>query len=363
MLTFLLSCTASAPAGPPAPTSQFITVTVADLKGVTALTSRGDEMYAAAQEGTVWRLGAPGTAPVAVAKLADRLVSGGERGLLGLAFRGERAYVNYTYEAADTKSRTGRGLYTRVSSFPIVQGSFDTSAEQEILSFRQPWANHNGGALAFGPDGMLYIGVGDGGSGGDPRTTGQDPSDWLGSILRVDVSTAPYAVPTDNPFLGRPGFAPEVWAYGIRNPWGMHFDGDTLYFADVGQDAWEEVNRGVAGANYGWNVTEGTHCFSTPDCSAGGLTAPLAEYGRDQGRSVTGGIVYRGPAIKALDGRYLYADFVTGRLWGLPITDERAVPVMIGDTGLMPAAMGQDSQGRLYIADYKGGVLRVDPPV
>jgi hypothetical protein len=181
----------------------------------------------------------------------------------------------------------------------------------------QPFQNHNSGPVLFGPDGYLYVTVGDGGSGGDPQGNGQNLGVLLGKILRLDVSRAPYTVPPDNPFVATEGARPEIWAYGVRNPWGARFDGDTLWFADVGQNQWEEVNVGVKGGNYGWNRMEGTHCFKGVVCDQSGLVVPVAEYGHDVGQSVTGGAVYRGPSIPALDGRYVYADFASGVMFAV----------------------------------------------
>lgn len=305
------------------------------------------------QEGRVWRLGEE--APVL--DVSKRITSGGERGLLGLAFAATfpedpRVFLNYTYTE-------GKQLRTRVASWRWDGKRLDPASEVEVLSFDQPWSNHNGGGLATGPDGMLYIAVGDGGAGGDPRGTGQDLSDWLGSILRVDVSVVPYRVPPDNPLVGRAGAKPEVWAYGLRNVWGLGFDGDTLWFADVGQGDWEEVNRGVKGGNYGWNHREGKHCFKRPTCE-GDFVEPVAEYGHDLGQSVTGGRVYRGPSIPALDGRYVYADFASGRFWAVPTAGGDAT--LLGKADALPSTFGTDRQGRLYVGDYRGRVYRVDPP-
>lgn len=317
-------------------------VEVAELEQHPTAVTVPDAVWVATQEGRLWRL--DGRTPRLALDIRSRIVSGGETGLLGLAFhpdhpRDPRLFVNYTYDA-------GRQLRTRVASFVVRGDVVDPASEVEILSFDQPWSNHNGGPVAFGPDGMLYVGVGDGGSAGDPRGTGQNPADWLGSILRVDVSRAPYAVPSDNPKI--PGAAPEVWAWGIRNPWGMHFEGDTLYFADVGQDAWEEVNRGIAGANYGWNVREGNHCFAKDPCR-GPYTAPLAEYSHREGNSVTGGVVWR--------GLYLYADFYNGTVWGVPV--QGGPSQLIADTELLPAAFAKDRAGNVYIADYRGTIFRM----
>lgn len=312
-------------------------------------------LWVTEQAGRVWRLGEG--APTTVLDIRSKVDSGGEKGLLGLAFaprfpEDPRVFVNYTYTASGQ-------LSTRVASYRWDGTKLDPASEVEVLSFDQPWSNHNGGGLVLGPDGMLWIGVGDGGSGGDPRRTGQDPSDWYGSVLRIDVSTPPYKVPPDNPFVGRAGYAPEVWAYGIRNPWGIHFDGDTLWFADVGQDKWEEVDRGKKGGNYGWSVKEGTHCFRASPCE-GDFVEPVAEYGHDEGQSVTGGVVYRGPSVPAIDGKYVYADFASGRFWALDPSGGK--PTRLGDGDLNPSTFGRDRAGRLYVGDYRGRVLRVVAP-
>lgn len=294
-----------------------------------------------------------------VLDVRDRVTAGGERGLLGLALApgwpaDPRAFVNYTYVDGDA-------LHTRIASFRSGDGgrTLDPASERTILTFAQPYSNHNSGALAFGPDGMLYAGVGDGGSGGDPHGTGQDRSDFLGSILRLDVAKEPYVVPPDNPFVGEAGVRPEVWAYGLRNPWGMHFDGATLWWADVGQNKWEEIDRGVAGGNYGWNQTEGAHCY-TRGCDVGAYVAPVAEYGHDEGASVTGGLVVRDARVPALDGKYVFADFATGRFFAVPAAGG---PVQrLGGSELNPSAFGRGRDGTVYVADYRGAVYRVTAP-
>lgn len=349
---WIIACAAPAPAAP------FTLTPIAEVKAVTAVTGTPagpNVLLLAEQAGRVWWV-AGGRASTAL-DFSDRVTSGGELGLLGLAVHPKwpedpRVFVNYT-RTVDGK------LSTRVVSFVLpASGVADPASEVEVLAFPQPYRNHNSGALAFGPDGMLYIGVGDGGAGGDPLGTGQDRSDWLGSILRVDVSTPPYRVPADNPFVGVPNARPEVWAYGVRNPWGMGFDGSTLWFADVGQNRWEEVNIGVAGANYGWNRMEGTHCFGREDCDRTGLTLPVVDYGRELGQSVTGGRVYRGPSIPALDGKYVFADFGSGVF----LTVEPGRPAtVVHRSSLHPSAFGTDRQGRLYVADYGSGVYRLDP--
>ncbi|MFZ5476188.1 MAG: PQQ-dependent sugar dehydrogenase [Myxococcota bacterium] len=311
-------------------------------------------LWVAEQGGRIWRI--EGGKARVVLDLSRKITSGGETGLLGMAHHPRwpedpRVFVNYTYSE-------GRQLRTRIASFRApADGEVDPSSEVEVLAFDQPWSNHNSGSLAFGPDGMLYAGVGDGGAAGDPERTGQDPSDWLGSVLRVDVSTAPYTVPPDNPWVGDARAKPELWAIGLRNPWGMHFDGADLWLADVGQNEWEEIDRIVRGGNYGWNVMEGRHCFRAKTCDAGAFVAPVAEYSHDVGASVTGGLVYRGPSVPAIDGKYVYGDFSTGRLWALD--PETLAATELADSDLMPSCFGRDRDGALYVGDYRGTIWRV----
>jgi len=295
--------------------------------------------------------------------LTDRVASGGECGLLGLAFHPEFArngffYVNYTTR------RHGR-LETIVSRFeakpPATRAAAET--EKEVLRFAQPYANHNGGQIAFGPDGMLYIGIGDGGSAGDPHNNAQNLGNWLGKILRIDVGTHPYRVPPDNPFVSREGARPEIWAYGLRNPWRFSFDRKTgeLWAADVGQNRWEEIDRIEKGGNYGWSARESSHPFKPERAGGASLINPVKEYGREEGHSVTGGYVYRGRAFPALDGIYFYADFVSRHLWGL----RREGGKVSLDARLMTApfpisAFGEDAEGELYLLDYgEGRIFRI----
>jgi len=363
MMLIALACGLTQPAEPAqAPFRLTSVATVPQPTAVVVPPAGPDGIYVVEQAGRVWRLPPGGGAPTLVVDLTGRVTAGGERGLLGLVFapgypQDPRAIVNYTFEA-------GEQLRTRISAFSVSPdgATFHPASEVELLAFDQPYSNHNSGALAVGPDGMLYIGVGDGGNGGDPEGHGQDLRDWLGSILRVDVrpgAATPYVVPPDNPFVGRAGAAPEIWAYGVRNPWGMHFDGATLWFADVGQDRWEEVNRGVAGGNYGWNVMEANHCYRAATCDAAGFVAPVAEYSHELGASVTGGVVYRGPSIPALDGRYLYADFAAGRFWAVPTTG--GASTFLVDTDINPSTFGVDRAGRVYVGDYQGTIWRIDP--
>jgi len=232
-----------------------------------------------------------------------------------------------------------------------------------LLHIEQPYANHNGGGLAFGPDGYLYIATGDGGSAGDPEGNGQRLDTLLGKLLRLDVDSAePYAIPPDNPF--RDGTRPEIWAYGLRNPWRFAFDrltGD-LYIGDVGQGDWEEIDFQPAGApggiNYGWNLREGVHPY-TSDATAG-LTDPVAEYSHASGCSVTGGVVVRSPSLPEWTGVYLYGDYCSGRIWGM-VRDERGMwqNAALFETGLRISSFGVDAEAEVYLLDHGGSLYRL----
>ena len=291
-------------------------------------------------------------------RVSDR---GREEGLLGLAlspsFPSEPyIYVNYT---AAGPRRTVVSRFTANSSEPVVA---DPDSEHVILEVAQPYSNHNGGQLLFGPDGYLYIGLGDGGSAGDPKDNGQDPGTLLGTMVRIDVSeldsSGTYAIPDDNPLIGMEGARPEVWAFGLRNPWRFTFDRDTgdLWAADVGQNEREEVNVILPGLNYGWNVMEGSLCYGrgNASCSSDGLELPVAEYGRDGGCSITGGYVYRGESILGLYGSYVFGDFCSGKIWSFaPDTGQTA---MLLDSGLSISTFSEDPEGEVYVISLDGGV-------
>jgi glucose/arabinose dehydrogenase len=293
---------------------------------------------------------------------------GSEQGLLGLAFDPDyssngRFFVNYSDTEGDT-----RVVAYRVSGDPDLA---DAATAEILLTIEQPFSNHNGGHLTFGPDGFLYIAMGDGGSGGDPQGNGQDRLDLLGSLLRIDVRGASgYTIPPDNPFAGMADARPELWDIGLRNPWRFSFDRGTgdLYIADVGQNEREEINVALAstggghGANYGWNIMEGTACFVGTECDTSGLVLPVLEYGHSEGCSVTGGYVYRGSAIPDLAGHYFYADFCEGwvrsfRFAGGAVTAERDWPEL-APGGQVPS-FGEDAAGELYVLDAGGTVYRI----
>ena len=257
---------------------------------------------------------------------------------------------------------------TRVERFAVSPDSSaaDVSSAKLILGVGQPFSNHNGGLVAFGPDGMLYIGLGDGGSGGDPLAHGQNTGTLLGSLLRIDVDGGdPYAVPVDNPFIGQAA-RDEIWGYGLRNPWRFSFDavGGALYVADVGQNQWEEVNvvdRDQAGLNYGWNTMEGAHCFGSSTCSEQGLVLPAIEYSHSDGCSVTGGFVYRGSALPQLTGHYFYSDYCDGWLRSFRFSNGSIQDETEWDVGAVGQVLsfGQDRDGELYVLAAAGRVYRI----
>lgn len=303
--------------------------------------------------------------------IRERVISGGEMGLLSVAFHPRysengRFFVNYTSPAG--------GRHTVVSEFRVSPGPdvADKATEKILLTVDQPFANHNGGQIAFGPDGFLYIGMGDGGSGNDPFDNGQDLSTLLGKMLRIDVSIRggdkPYGVPPDNPFIAAPNARPEIWAYGLRNPWRFSFDPPTgfLYAGDVGQNAREEIDIIERGKNYGWRIMEGTICTPgvNPDCDKTGLALPLIDYGRNEGISVTGGFVYRGSEIKPLCGAYLYGDYGSGRIWALRHENERVIQQgLLLDTRLAISSFGMDEAKEVYVADHGGAIYKITAAV
>lgn len=292
--------------------------------------------------------------------------SGGERGLLGLAFHpnftaNRKFYVNYT-------RRNAGQLQTVIAEYLVSAANpnqADTATERILLTLDQPFQNHNGGQLAFGPDGFLYIGLGDGGGSGDPQGNAQNPQRLLGKILRIDISaTSPgkqYGIPASNPFANGASGAPEVYAYGLRNPWRFSFDAATsrLFVADVGEGAFEEIDIVESGKNYGWPIMEGMHCFDAQTCNQAGLTAPIVEYGHGEGESVTGGFVYRGSAISGLVGVYVVADFINGRIWTVAQDGATWTRTLAISSGRNISSFGQDQNGDLYVVDYGGTILKL----
>jgi glucose/arabinose dehydrogenase len=297
--------------------------------------------------------------------IVSRVSSGGERGLLSVAFHPSYAangffYVNFTDLAGNTRVER-----FNVSSNPDVG---DASSSKLILGVTQPFANHNGGLNLFGPDGMLYIGLGDGGSGGDPQGNGQRTNTLLGKILRIDVDNGdPYSIPSGNPFANQSGARPEIWAFGLRNPWRFSFDrtAGLLFVADVGQGSLEEIDvvpTTRAGVNYGWNIMEGSSCFGSGSCSTAGLEPPVIEYNHSGGAcSVTGGYAYRGSAIPELAGHYFYSDYCAGFLRSFLYSNGAATDQRTWDVGTIGSvtSFGEDAAGEMYIVVQQGRVYRI----
>lgn len=289
--------------------------------------------------------------------------NGMEQGLLGLAF-----YPDYAQSGRFVVDYTGPAGQVVIARFRVSRDNpdrADPQSEELLLQIPKPYANHNGGTVTFGPDGYLYISVGDGGGAGDPQNNAQNRGSLLGKILRLDVAgDGPYRIPPDNPFVGRDG-RPEIWDYGLRNPWRISFDRVThdLYIADAGQETWEEVNVEPAGSrggkNYGWKVFEGKARYSPGE--APGAVFPVLVYGHDQGCVIVGGYVYRGRDLPDLDGAYLYGDFCSGRIWGLKQRGQTWQSKELLKTELQITSFGQDDAGEVYVVDHRGAVYRLTP--
>lgn len=336
-----------------------------------ALTQRPNDpaLYVAERGGLVRVIRDGAADPQPVADLSALTAAGGERGLLGAAFSpdGSHLYVDYTDVNGDTN----------VDELAVAtDGTIDASSRRRVLFQEQPYPNHNGGNLVFGPDGYLYIGLGDGGSAGDPRRRALRLDTWLGKILRIDPRQSgqqPYTVPADNPFVGQAGALPEIWSFGLRNPWRFSFDALTgdLWIADVGQSAIEEVDEAPAtngrdagkGLNFGWSAFEGTARYND-DQPATGTVGPVYEYQHtDQlgGCSITGGYVYRGSAIPALAGAYLFADYCVAGVRAIPTGAPNPTVTLLSPTPGGVISFGQDAQRELYVLTLKGPLFRVDP--
>ena len=353
------------------PPSLALTLVASDLQSPTGIVNAGDS------SGRLFLLEQPGRIRVVAdgellaqpfLDISREITSGGEQGLLGLAFHPDyahsgRFFINYTDENGDSVV----SRFTVSSDDPNLA---DPGSEVELLRVPQPFPNHNGGGLAFGPDGYLYISLGDGGAGGDPLENGQNLSTLLGTLLRIDVDNGdPYAIPPGNPFVDDSATRPEIWAYGLRNPWRFSFDRETgdLWIADVGQNMWEEINfqgaESSGGENYGWNVMEGAHCFEPAQgCETDGLEVPVLEYDHDQGCSVTGGYRYRGSEIGGLQGTYVFGDYCSGQIWGASESGEGWATVPLLSSELRISAFGEDEAGELYVADLgAGNIYRIVP--
>jgi glucose/arabinose dehydrogenase len=363
----LFACAPASSSPPPRPGDGIALAVVASGldRPLYATAPAGDRRLFIVEQAGVVRIVRDGKLlPTPYLDLRDRVRSGGERGLLSIAFHPRYAtngfvFVNYTDHEGDT-----RVVRFTVSADP---DRADPATAKFILHVAQPYANHNGGHVLFGPDSMLYIGMGDGGSGGDPQGNGQNRSALLGKLLRIDVDHGdPYAIPRDNPYAHPGPYRPEIWAWGLRNPWRFAFDrvAGLLYIADVGQNQWEEVDVAPArsaGLNYGWNVFEATHCYGNAQCDPSGFTMPIVEYDHGQGCSITGGFVYRGRALPALAGHYFYADYCSGWIRSFKLVNG-AVTEHRQWRGLDPGqvmSFGEDGQGELLVCSQNGRVYRI----
>lgn len=354
------------------PATAFPAVTLtrvaSGLTGPVYLTHAGDgsgRLFVAEKRGTI-RIVKNGTLlPTPFLDVSAQVeASGAEQGLLGVAF--PPGYADSRHFYVDFTSRSGIGD-TVIARVPVTANPdvADAAGAAAILTVRQPFVNHNGGQLAFGPDGMLYIGMGDGGSGGDPLFNAQNRTRLLGKVLRIDTESGSptYTVPAGNPFNN------EVWSYGLRNPWRFSFDRATgdLFIADVGQELFEEVNvqpaASTGGENYGWNIMEGAHCFNSPACNRTGLTLPVLEYGHGANDcSITGGYVYRGENA-SLRGIYFFGDFCSGRIWGMRRNGATWENKLLLESKLRISSFGEDEAGNVYVLDFGAGdIHRIDAP-
>jgi glucose/arabinose dehydrogenase len=359
------------PASSIAQTTIQVTPLITGIASPVAITHAGDgsgRLFITLRAGMILIYDGQQVLPTPFLDISALVSSGGERGLLSAAFHPDYPangffFVNYT----DLTGATVIARYT-VSLNPAVA---DPASGAVLLTIPQPFENHNGGQLQFGPDGYLYVGMGDGGSAGDPQNNAQNLNSLLGKLLRIDVDAqAPYGIPADNPFLSDPNAADEIWALGLRNPWRFSFDRQTgdLFIADVGQNTLEEVNfrpgSSAGGENYGWRLMEGSSCFNPASgCNNGTLTLPVLEYDHTLGCSITGGYRYRGLENPALTGIYFYGDFCTGRIWGAAQNAQGDwTTTELLDTDLQIASFGEDEDGELYVASFSpspGAVYRL----
>jgi glucose/arabinose dehydrogenase len=357
-----------------------LTPVVSGLASPVQVVSAGDgsgRLFVVEQGGTVRIVKNSVLLPKPFLNIADLLSTGGERGLLGIAFHPNyknngRFFVYFT--------RRGDGFlvineYHRSSTNPDVATRVGA---RRIIIIAHPYANHNGGRMAFGRDGYLYIGTGDGGSAGDPGNRAQNLGNLLGKMLRININgsvgSRHYLIPASNPYVGRPGLN-EIWSRGLRNPWGWSFDkvsGD-LWIGDVGQDRYEEIDRAVVsttrtslgrGVDYGWRIMEGRHCYRpATGCNKAGLKLPVVEYSHSEGCAVTGGYAYRGTAVPALYGRYVFGDFCSGQIWTISRTaGAPATKTLLLSTSLNISSFGQDQQGELYVLDLGGTLYKIEAP-
>jgi len=361
------------PAAPPPPSGPLVLTLTPVLSGLNSpvdLQNAADgsgRLFVVEQQGQIRIVSNNSLVPTPFLDITSVVDFGGEKGLLGLAFhpaytQNRRFFVNYDRVLSGQMQTVIAEFQTSASN----PNQADPNSQRILFTVNQPFPNHKGGQLAFGPDGFLYIGLGDGGSAGDPLGNAQNRQVLLGKMLRIDVDhTSPglqYAIPSDNPFLNGVDRG-EVWAYGLRNPWRFSFDvpSGRLFVADVGQDKFEEIDILQKGGNFGWNIMEGLHCFKpSSGCNMTGLILPITEYDHSQGDAVIGGYVYRGPAIPRLSGTYLFSDFESGTIWGLTenSTGQWTRSQLIAG-GRNISSFGRDEAGELYVLDYSGSLLRI----
>ncbi len=344
------------------------TASVSGLSSPTMIVApddRSGRLFVTEQGGRIRIVRNGSLVPTIALDIRSLVSTGGERGLLGLAFppgfaKKRYAYVHYT-------DRAGAVTIARFRLSAHDPDRFVTSSRQIILRVSHPLSNHNGGQIAFGADGYLYIGIGDGGGGGDPNNRARNLGSLLGKILRINTESRPsragYSVPSTNPFVGKRGRRAEIWAYGLRNPWRFSFDRPTktLWIGDVGQNKWEEIDRvaggGRGGYDFGWSLYEGNHTYKRRTIVRTGFRWPIAEYSHAEGESVTGGYVYRGKTNPAMAGIYYFGDYSSGRIWGLQKSGGKWVRKMLVNTSRNISTFGVDGSGELWYADYAGGVI------
>ena len=373
VLASVVACADAAPAPAHGPRIHLQTV-VKGLSSPVDIVSDGspDRMFIVEQPGRVRLMTRGKLESRPYLNIVDRVTHQGECGFLGIAFHPEFARNGYFYVNYTTGEPRDKSLRTVISEFKAdpKAKTVDPSTERIVIEIQQPYNNHNGGQVMFGPDGMLYTGMGDGGAANDPQNRAQNPQELLGKILRIDVNTRDgYLVPKDNPFVDDKRFRPEIWAWGLRNPWRFSFDRETgtCYTGDVGQNLYEEVHVLEKGGNYGWRIREGMHPFKGDERPlTGTLIDPIAEYGRDKGQSITGGVVYRGKKFPVLEGIYFYADYASGRFWGLKYENGKTLAnqelrvTINGQPALnrvQPSAFGEDKDGEVYLCDHSRGSI------
>ena len=339
----------------------FPEIEVGNMVYLTTSNDGSGRIFVATREGIIFYIEKDSNDVSIFIDIRDKIDQGlpGERGLLGFTF--DPNYVENGYFYIYYTDFDGTSVISRFENINNIESRFNT--ELKILQIEQPYSNHNGGSIDFGPDGYLYIALGDGGSGGDPFLNGQNGNTLLGSILRIDVSKSTenslYQIPNDNPFIDNDNFRDEIWAYGLRNPWRMSFDLQTgkLFAGDVGQNDFEEINIIERGGNYGWNIMEGNSCFNNESCNKENLIMPIVEYSHNEGCSVTGGYVYHGK-IDSLKNKYIFTDFCSGHIWAIDLSDEQYKKEKLLNGPFQIPSLGQDENGEVYILSFDGRIYK-----